>query len=248
MKNNPFAVAPIMGDRFQKNFKNTKESDEWGSIVLANEDADGNVADNEGLATTINNDSSSDESEGEEQEGDVDVNDEPMKHGYVDSGEVVQPNSDILSKKDNGGSSIIPLSFQATYHTTQGLSVEEHLSVISPSGWYPSLSARRLWCHLDERKSSLSFHFPHSPIMLDPSNIWDHFKGPKFKGHKSRKMTAFKLKQTYYPSHPAMVAYRQALETFGEFKFNLLWLRLVTKSFLSCGTMMACLLLWDLLR
>jgi hypothetical protein len=56
MKNNPFAVAPIMGDRFQKNFKNTKESDEWGSIVLANEDADGNVADNEGLATTINND------------------------------------------------------------------------------------------------------------------------------------------------------------------------------------------------
>ena len=57
--------------------------------------------------------------------------------------------------------------------------------------------------------------------MLDPSNIWDHFKGPKFKGHKSRKMTAFKLKQTYYPSHPDMVAYRQALETFGEFKFNL---------------------------
>ena len=51
-----------MSDRFQKNFKNTKESDERGSIVLANEDADGNVADNEGLATTINNDSSRDES------------------------------------------------------------------------------------------------------------------------------------------------------------------------------------------
>jgi hypothetical protein len=62
MKNSPFAVAPIMSDRFQKNFKNTKESDERGSIVLANEDADGNVADNEGLATTINNDSSRDES------------------------------------------------------------------------------------------------------------------------------------------------------------------------------------------
>ena len=88
--------------------------------------------------------------------------------------------------------------------------------MVSPSGWYPTLSAGKVWCRHDKSKNQLEFQFPINKAVLDPTTLWKGYVDES--NDKIACMTmSTQLKQLYHASHPAMIAYREAIASLKDF-------------------------------
>ena len=88
--------------------------------------------------------------------------------------------------------------------------------MVSPSGWYPTLSAGKVWCCHDKSKNQLVFQFPINKAVLDPTTLWKGYVDES-NDKVARTIMSAQLKRVYHATHPAMIAYRQAIASLKEF-------------------------------